>query len=534
MPAQGPPSYLPQPSSTGSVDLSAIKPINQGSVSIAEAIAKAKSIAADRGYEPRQAQGGYHDMNSPALSGRPVLTNYETAPPREDPRLAGRERFRSRSRSPPRRDAYNANPYRDERREDRRGGFGRSPSPPRQTRGMRDPPFKGGDGDTETIRVKSALVGLIIGRQGENLRKVESETGARVQFIQAKDSHAVERQCTISGSLRSREAAKAAIYAIIDENGGSNLPQEKGGYSAGAGGRAKVNLPALREGENSTQIMVPDRTVGLIIGRGGETIRDLQERSGCHVNIVGENKSVNGLRPVNLIGSEQATAMAKELILEIVDSDQKAQSGQGGQQGQAPPRDAGRGGGYDGFRGGGGDRDHIDKTIMVPSEAVGMIIGKGGETIKDMQRSTGCKINVNQPHSPDFERAIDLSGPRPAAEEAERIIWEKVETVRQRDAAAGRPLKGGQGGQGGRGGGQDYGQPQGYSQAQQPAYGGYAPPQPQFQMPGAPAPTQQAPASDPNDPYAAYGGLQNYLALYYANLQAQQQGGQGGAPPGAQ
>jgi len=52
-------SYLPQPSSTGSVDLSAIKPVNSGSVSIADAIAKAKSIAADRGvpsFDPRSGE----------------------------------------------------------------------------------------------------------------------------------------------------------------------------------------------------------------------------------------------------------------------------------------------------------------------------------------------------------------------------------------------------------------------------------------------------------------------------------------------
>ncbi|EMC95082.1 hypothetical protein BAUCODRAFT_25198 [Baudoinia panamericana UAMH 10762] len=519
-------TYLPQPSSTGSVDLSAIKPVNSGSVSIADAIAKAKSIAADRGvssFDPR------------------------SATPREDPRLAGRDFGRSRSRSPPRRDDYGSNPYRDERREDpRRGNFRRSPSPQQTFRGARDPPmgFRANDGETETIRVKSALVGLIIGRNGENLRKVESETGARVQFIQAKDSHVPERQCTISGSLRAREGAKAAIFSIIEENGGQNVAQEKGAYTPGMPGRAKVNLPALREGENSTQVMVPDKTVGLIIGRGGETIKDLQERSGCHVNIVGENKSVNGLRPVNLIGSESATAMAKELILEIVESDNRAASG------SAPPSNRDRGFGNNdrngGGGGGGGGRDYIEKTIHVPSEAVGMIIGKGGETIKDMQRTTGCKINVNQPVRPDVTRKIDLAGTSRSMAEAERIIWEKVETVRERDAAAGRSHRDQSGGgqsSGGGGGYNGYSQPQ--QQQQQPPMSGYgsymppaqpsAPPQmPAFQMPMATQSTPQ-PGSDganASDPYAAYGGQQAFYAMWYQQQMAnlQQNGQQSGAP----
>lgn len=40
---------LPQPISSGSVDLSSIKPVSSGSVSIADAIAKARGFAAERG-----------------------------------------------------------------------------------------------------------------------------------------------------------------------------------------------------------------------------------------------------------------------------------------------------------------------------------------------------------------------------------------------------------------------------------------------------------------------------------------------------
>lgn len=149
--------------------------------------------------------------------------------------------------------------------------------------------------------------------------------------------------------------------------------------------------------EDALQIMVPDRTVGLIIGRGGETIRDLQERSGCHINIVGEQKSVNGLRPVNLIGSQEAAKRAKDLIMEIVDSDIRSQAGGAGpapsgsmsvhSSGQGGGgRDRGHGnvqGGYYAGGGGGGNNiggqgiDKVAETIRVPIDAVGMIIGKG-------------------------------------------------------------------------------------------------------------------------------------------------------------
>ena len=48
---------LPQPTSTGSLDLSGVKPSNTGSVSIADAIAKARGIAAEKGLSHGSGRG---------------------------------------------------------------------------------------------------------------------------------------------------------------------------------------------------------------------------------------------------------------------------------------------------------------------------------------------------------------------------------------------------------------------------------------------------------------------------------------------
>jgi far upstream element-binding protein len=261
--------------------------------------------------------------------------------------------------------------------------------------------------------------------------------------------------------------------------------------------------------------MVPDRTVGLIIGRGGETIRDLQERSACHVNIVGENKSTNGLRPVNLIGTLESTEKAKELIMEIVDSDTKSQGLEraareqqhrhGNQHQSRYPSD-----GY-------GDSEKNTEHIFVPSEAVGMIIGKGGETIREMQNSSACKINVSQASGADVERDIELVGTKEAIEKAKESIWEKVDAVKDKS--------------GGYGGGRRGGPPRDnrdnyndrYSQGQQ-QYSAYGGQQQQQQQP-------QQGATDPAvDPYAAWGGYQNYVAMWYAALAQNNQGQAQGAP----
>ncbi|KAL2203483.1 hypothetical protein CC79DRAFT_1278121 [Sarocladium strictum] len=500
-----PPPGLPAPASSGNVDLSAIRPINSGTVNFDDIVSKARALAGQKGATSYD---------------RPIVYNSE-------PRASEPRGFRSRSRSP--RGDYHHDNYRDDRRGGGGGGYGRdygrdrSHSPPRGGRqssprgGGRDrSPIRGGDDSSEVIEIESSLVGLIIGRQGENLRRIEAESKCRVQFLASTDGGPF-RQCKITGPRARRGEVKDAINQIIEDSGMGALnrggdksrasaPQDKG---TGAG--------TLREGEDHVQIMVPDRTVGLIIGRGGETIRDLQERSGCHINIVGESKSVNGLRPVNLIGTREAATKAKDAIMEIVDSDSRGEA-TGSRAGPRPPPMGGRDdnqprGNAGGHFGGGGGGDKITEAVYVPSDAVGMIIGKGGETIREMQNGTGCKINVQQGQPGETEREITLIGSRDSIAQAKQAIEEKVDAVRQKSGGGG-----GGGGRGGRGGYQDNDRG-GYSNQGPPSGANSQPP---------------AASTDEADPYAQYGGYQNYVALWYQSLMyQQQQAGGAGAPSGA-
>jgi far upstream element-binding protein len=105
--------------------------------------------------------------------------------------------------------------------------------------------------------------------------------------------------------------------------------------------------------------------------------------------------------------------------MEIVESDTKGTPKDRLPAQREPGRDAAHGG-----------SDKINDTILVPSEAVGMIIGKGGETIKEMQSTTGCKINVSPSSGPgEVEREIGLIGSREAIAAAKHAIEEKVDAV---------------------------------------------------------------------------------------------------------
>ena len=150
-----------------------------------------------------------------------------------------------------------------------------------------------------------------------------------------------------------------------------------------------------------------------------------------------------------------------------------------------------------------------------------------------MQNSTGCKINVSQPVGRDIEREIGLVGTRHAVEMAKRAIMDKVDAVVSPERALGSSNgdtdavdQDSRNRSQGRDNRPDdsYGS-SGYSQTQQPSYSqsGTGPQQP------------AAPSAGGEDPYAAYGGYNNYVAMWYAAMAQQQQQGAGeqAGPPGA-
>lgn len=101
--------------------------------------------------------------------------------------------------------------------------------------------------------------------------------------------------------------------------------------------------------------------VGLVIGKGGDQIKLLQEESGAKINVTRDGEDIpDGDRTVAINGTENQIAYARQLIEDIVNP-----------------------GGAEGFSGQGEDGGKlVTETFTVPNDKVGLVIGKGGETIK--------------------------------------------------------------------------------------------------------------------------------------------------------
>ncbi|ORZ23650.1 hypothetical protein BCR42DRAFT_139821 [Absidia repens] len=256
---------------------------------------------------------------------------------------------------------------------------------------------KTGSSGSANIKVPNRMVGIIIGRGGDNLKKVERYSGARIQIDQ--DSGDSERDITLTGEEDQIQMARDMIQQMVRDANDSS------GHGGG--------------GDNDTHVKleVPSNKVGLVIGRGGDTIRDLEERSGAKIKVLTENPGDrSSVRTVSIVGDKHATEKAKSLVEDIINNDQN--------QGYHDHRSHdGGGGGY-----GRSDGGAVD-TVRIPKEFVGLIIGRGGETVRALQEESGARIVVDKYGDPHADqKTLTIHGTPETIAIAKDLITEKVES----------------------------------------------------------------------------------------------------------
>ncbi len=188
-----------------------------------------------------------------------------------------------------------------------------------------------------------------------------------------------------------------------------------------------------------TEVMkIPNEAVGLVIGRSGETIRQLQIRAGADIQVSRDQGEERG---IVIQGPAENVAMAKSLVNQIVS--EKLESITGG--GATP----GAGGGGDGGGFAGPSMNSNETQFLIPQRHVGLVIGSGGQQIRQLQDQSGARIQVAKDPIPGSghpldQRQVTLSGDPSCVATAKGMI----ETLMANDPRS----SGGGGGMGGMGG----------------------------------------------------------------------------------
>lgn len=69
-----------------------------------------------------------------------------------------------------------------------------------------------------------AAVGVVIGKGGEMIKKIQSSTGAKLQFEQGRDDGPGDRKCILTGKPEQCEDAREKVMELIDSVQVYNVP----------------------------------------------------------------------------------------------------------------------------------------------------------------------------------------------------------------------------------------------------------------------------------------------------------------------
>lgn len=270
---------------------------------------------------------------------------------------------------------------------------------------------------SEQVMVPDKMVGLIIGKGGEQITRLQAETGCKIQM--AADAGGMpERLCTLTGPMSAIAQAKAMIEGIISNEG-------QGQRGPGGGGMPGMGMG----GGGQFEMLIPGHKVGLVIGKGGETIKQLQAQTGAKMIIIQDSNDQADQKPLRISGPPESIEAAKAEVFKILN--QNDNRGMGGARGGHSGPGRGRGGGGAGWpTGGPGDKTEY---VMVSSNKVGLVIGKGGETIKSINQSSGAHVEIDRNAPPDaHEKNFIIRGSAEAVERAKNMVLEKIGAIEVR------------------------------------------------------------------------------------------------------
>lgn len=181
----------------------------------------------------------------------------------------------------------------------------------------------------------------------------------------------------------------------------SNSNMSAGGSSSGGGpanmsqalaqaAAVAARLAATAGNTCEEQVRIPDSLTNAFFGRGNnDTISHIQGDSGCKVQMGQEGDQVITLR-----GSRESVTKGRDIIQQLAN-----RNGGGTVEvvltiNMPPPGPTG----YPPYQ-----------EIMIPGTKVGLVIGKGGDTIKQLQEKTGAKMVIIQ-DGPNQELIVSTTG----------------------------------------------------------------------------------------------------------------------------
>lgn len=137
----------------------------------------------------------------------------------------------------------------------------------------------------------------------------------------------------------------------------------------------------IQPGQRYVKVLVTSSQASLVIGKGGETVTQLRQLTGCLLKLSNTSHRFPGTdRQVLLVGgTEDVLNAGIERVLRVLNPE----------DGQA----------------------QVFVAAVVASSGVSALIGRGGESIAQLRASTGCNLSIKHPPNPPCgEQVMEVTG----------------------------------------------------------------------------------------------------------------------------
>ncbi|KAL3797530.1 hypothetical protein HJC23_009894 [Cyclotella cryptica] len=242
---------------------------------------------------------------------------------------------------------------------------------------------------TEKVTWGSDAIKAVIGKGGANIKATQEATGVKIdadveagtleitgQREKVQDALAMchnaafgEAQAVME--LGSRNAVNvvygpnfSTIRGLQDETG-CKLDIARGGTTLKLSGSveavatAMARVRALLEANRGFEMIIENTKVGAVYGKGGETLRSIQDRTGVQIDVVRGPTHAT----VSVMGTQEASDRARRMLQRAIDGEVELGPGE------------------------------VAEEIVLGS-ATAAVIGRGGSNVTDMEKRHGVKINV--------------------------------------------------------------------------------------------------------------------------------------------